>query len=47
MSLKDIELPDYKLRHELWNSISHGLTGLFGIVAFLLMMLKIPFNICF
>ena len=41
MSLKDIELPDYKLRHELWNSISHGLTGLFGIVAFLLMMLKI------
>lgn len=41
MALKDIELPDYKLRHELWNSISHGLTGLFGIVAFILMMLKI------
>ncbi len=41
MSVKDIELPDYKLRHELWNSISHGLTGLFGIVALILMMLKI------
>ena len=41
MSLRDIELPYYKLRHELWNSISHGLTALFGIAAFILMMLKI------
>ena len=41
MSVREIELPDYKLRHELWNSISHGLTALFGIVAFILMMLKI------
>ena len=41
MAVRDIELPDYKLRHELWNSISHGLTALFGIVALILMMLKI------
>ena len=41
MSVREIELPDYKLRHELRNSISHGLTALFGIVAFILMMLKI------
>ncbi len=41
MGVRDIELPDYKLRHELWNSISHGLTALFGIIAFILMMLKI------
>ncbi len=41
MSINEIELPNYKLRHELWNSISHGLGGLFGIVAFILMILKI------
>lgn len=41
MSVSEIELPDYKLKHELWNSISHGLTGLFGIAALILMMLKI------
>lgn len=41
MSVKEIELPDYKLRHELWNSISHGLTALFGIVALILMIIKI------
>ena len=31
MAVKDIELPNYRLRHELWNLITHGLTGLFGI----------------
>ncbi len=41
MSLKDIKLPDYKLSHELWNSITHGLTALFGVVALILMLLKI------
>ena len=41
MAVKDIELPNYRLSHELWNSISHGLTGLFGIIALILMMCKI------
>lgn len=41
MSVHEIELPNYRLRHELWNSISHGLGGLFGIVALILMLLKI------
>ena len=41
MAVKDIELPDYKLRHELWNSITHGVTALFGIAALILMILKI------
>lgn len=41
MAVRDIELPNYRLSHELWNSISHGLTGLFGIVALVLMMCKI------
>ena len=41
MSVKEIELPNYKLRHELWNSITHGLTALFGIAALILMLLKI------
>ena len=41
MAVRDIELPNYRLSHELWNSISHGLTGIFGIIAFILMMCKI------
>lgn len=41
MPVHEIELPNYKLRHELWNSISHGVTALFGIAALILMMLKI------
>lgn len=41
MSVHEIELPNYKLRHELWNSISHGIGGLFGILALILMILKI------
>ena len=41
MSVRDIELPNYKLRHELFNSISHGLGSVFGIIIFILCMLKI------
>ncbi len=41
MSVKEIELPNYKLRHELWNSITHGLGALFGIIAFIFMILKV------
>lgn len=41
MSLNEIELPGYKLRHELVNSITHGLTALFGVCALILMILKI------
>ena len=41
MSIKEVILPDYKLKHELVNSITHGLTALFGIVALILMLLKI------
>lgn len=48
MPVKEIELPNYKLRHELWNSISHGLGALFGVIALILMLLKVngvyPFN---
>lgn len=41
MSVNEIELPNYKLRHELFNSISHGLGAIFGIVALVLMILKV------
>jgi len=41
MSIKEIELPNYKLRHELWNSISHGIGAIFGVLALILLLLKI------
>lgn len=41
MKLKDIELPNYRLSHELWNSISHGIGAIFGIVVLVLSLLKI------
>lgn len=41
MPLSKIKIPNYKLSQELWNSISHGLGALFGIVAYILMILKI------
>ena len=41
MAVRDIELPNYRLSHELWNSISHGLTGIFGIIAFILMLAEL------
>ena len=40
MSLKEINLPNYKLRHELWNSISHGLGAIFAIIVFILSLIK-------
>ena len=44
MSLKEIALPDYKLRHELWNSISHGLGALFGIFVMIFCLIKVVNN---
>lgn len=41
MSVSEIELPNYKLRHELVNSITHGLGAIFGIIALILMSLKV------
>lgn len=41
MSVSEIELPNYKLRHELWNAISHGLGAVFGIIALILLSLKL------
>ncbi|MCR4562232.1 MAG: hemolysin III family protein [Bacilli bacterium] len=32
MSVKEIEIPNYNLAQELWNSISHGLGALFAII---------------
>ena len=40
MSINEIEIPKYSLSEELLNSISHGLGGLFGIVAMVLMLAK-------
>lgn len=44
MSVTEIELPQYKLKDELWNSISHGLGAIFGLVALILMLIKINVN---
>ncbi len=41
MKVKKIELANYKLSQELWNAISHGLGAIFGVIALILMMLKI------
>ncbi|MDY2728235.1 MAG: hemolysin III family protein [Candidatus Onthovivens sp.] len=41
MSLKEIELPPYKLSHELWNSISHGLGAILGIISLIICLLKV------
>ena len=41
MCVDDIKLPNYKLRHELCNSITHGLGAIFGILATIFMYLKI------
>lgn len=35
-----IHIPKYSLAEELWNSISHGLGGIFSIVALVLMLIK-------
>lgn len=41
MSIKKIILPKYKLSQELWNSITHGIGAIFGIVVTILMLLKV------
>lgn len=41
MSLEEVKLPNYKLRHELWNSITHGLGALFGIFILIFSLIKI------
>jgi len=41
MSVDKIELPNYKLKHELWNSITHGLGAIFGIIVLVFMLLKV------
>ena len=41
MCIDDVEIPRYSLAEELLNSISHGLGGIFGIVALVLMLIKV------
>ncbi len=41
MCINDIEIPKYTLGEELLNAISHGLGALFGIVALVLMLVKV------
>lgn len=41
MKVKNIDLANYKLSQELWNAITHGLGGLFGIAALILCILKV------
>ena len=41
MSINEISLPNYKLRHELFNSISHGFGALLGIFFAIFSYLKI------
>lgn len=36
-----IKLPNYTLGEELWNSISHGLGAIFGIIALVFLILKL------
>ncbi len=50
MCIKDIEIPTYSLGEEIWNAISHGLGAIFGIIATILMLIKVipssnPFRI--
>ena len=41
MCIDDVEIPKYSLAEELLNSISHGLGAIFGIVALVLMLIKV------
>ena len=50
MCIDDVKIPKYSLAEELLNAISHGLGALFGIVALILMLVKVgptgdPFKI--
>jgi hemolysin III len=41
MSVEEISLPNYTIKQDIWNAITHGLGAIFGIVATVLMLLKI------
>lgn len=41
MSVKNIKLPEYTVKQDLWNSITHGIGALFGIVVTVLMLIKV------
>ena len=41
MCINDIKIPKYSLGEELLNAISHGLGAIFGIVALILMLVKV------
>lgn len=41
MSLKKLKIPSYTLAQDLSNSITHGLGAVFGVVALILMLLKV------
>ena len=41
MCINEINIPKYSFKEELDNSISHGLGALFGIVALILMLIKV------
>lgn len=43
MSLEEISLPNYTVKQDIWNAITHGLGAIFGIVVTVLMLLKINF----
>ena len=50
MCIDDVKIPKYSLAEELLNAISHGLGAIFGIVALVLMLIKViptgdPFRI--
>ena len=41
MCIDDVKIPKYSLAEELLNAISHGLGAVFGIVALILMLVKV------
>jgi hemolysin III len=41
MSVKDIKLPEYTVKQDVWNSITHGIGAIFGIVVTILMLIKV------
>lgn len=41
MSVNEISLPNYTVKQDIWNAITHGLGAIFGVVVTILMILKI------
>ena len=41
MSVNEISLPNYTVKQDIWNAITHGLGAIFGLVVTILMILKI------